>query len=547
MPPRWARRALGLLLLAHAAYAAAFVARTSFEVEGQRVFNLFDDAMVSMRYARNLVQGHGLVWNAGGERVEGFSNPLWVGLMALAHVAVPDRASTSLVIQVVSALLLVANLVIVVRLSGAVAADRPAPALAAAFFTAFYLPLNNWSLQGMEVALLTPWLGLALLLAVRGTTPGRLALLLGGLPLVRLDAALAAAVVLLGAVALDPRERRRRLGWGVLAIAGCLLLQTLARWAYYGELLPNTYALKVEGGAILPRLAHGLGVAWTFFARMGWVALLLPWVAWCSALDPRRRLPGAVFLAQLVYSVWVGGDAWDWWGGANRFLSPAMPAFFILTALAADDLRRLAPGPLRSAAAGLALLLLPGALVAFNDINAVARDVWLLRTPPLHVVDHAKMVRRARTLQAIAGPGATIAVTAAGTTPYHTDFTFVDLLGKSDRHVARQPMHDGFRRPTEASSPTGLLPPQTGVKFHPGHMKWDYAHSIGALRPDAILESWPDPAAMWPFVRHDFVQVRLGEFVWLLRIGSPHLDWRKIARLGGRPELASVPPRPRPG
>ncbi|MCM2256713.1 MAG: hypothetical protein NDJ94_13710, partial [Vicinamibacteria bacterium] len=173
MQPRWARRALGLLLCAHAVYAAAFVARTSFVVEDRRVFNLFDDAMVSMRYARNLVQGDGLVWNAGGERVEGFSNPLWVGLMALAHVAVPDRALTSLGIQGVAALLLLANLVIVVRLSGAVAADRPAPALAAAFLTAFYLPLNNWSLQGMEVALLTPGLGLALLLAARGTTPGR--------------------------------------------------------------------------------------------------------------------------------------------------------------------------------------------------------------------------------------------------------------------------------------------------------------------------------------------------------------------------------------
>lgn len=527
MQPRWARRALGLLLCAHAVYAAAFVARTSFQVEGQRVFNLFDDAMVSMRYARNLVQGDGLVWNAGGERVEGFSNPLWVGLMALAHGAVPDRALTSLVIQAVSALLLLANLVIVVRLSGATAADRPAPALAAAFLTAFYLPLNNWSLQGMEVALLTPWLGLALLLVLRGVAPGRMALLLGALPLVRLDAALAAAVVLLGAVVLEPRERARRLGYGVLALAACLLVQTLARWAYYGELLPNTYALKVEGGSILPRVTHGLAVAWTFFERMGFMALLLPWVAWRSARDPRRLLLGAVCLAQLAYSVWVGGDAWDWWGGANRFLSPAMPAFFILVALAADDLRLLAPQHLRTAAAGLTLLLLPCALFAFNDINAVARDVWLLRTPPLHVVDHAKMVRRARTLRDIAGRGATIAVTAAGTTPYHTDFTFVDLLGKSDRHVARQPMHD--------------------VKFHPGHMKWDYAHSIGALRPDAILESWPDQAAMWPFVRHDFVQVRLGEFVWLLRIGSPHLDWRKIARLSGRPELASPATGPGPG
>src|SRR5438128_259469 len=35
-----------------------------------------DDAFISMRYARNLSLGHGLVFNAG-ERVEGYTNFLW--------------------------------------------------------------------------------------------------------------------------------------------------------------------------------------------------------------------------------------------------------------------------------------------------------------------------------------------------------------------------------------------------------------------------------------------------------------------------------------
>jgi len=35
-----------------------------------------DDAFISFRYARNLVEGHGLVFNLG-ERVEGYTNLLW--------------------------------------------------------------------------------------------------------------------------------------------------------------------------------------------------------------------------------------------------------------------------------------------------------------------------------------------------------------------------------------------------------------------------------------------------------------------------------------
>ncbi|HJN75836.1 MAG TPA: hypothetical protein QGF58_18040 [Myxococcota bacterium] len=42
-----------------------------------------EDAGISIAYARNFVAGEGWVTYAGGERVEGFSNPLWTWLVAL--------------------------------------------------------------------------------------------------------------------------------------------------------------------------------------------------------------------------------------------------------------------------------------------------------------------------------------------------------------------------------------------------------------------------------------------------------------------------------
>jgi arabinofuranosyltransferase len=67
-------------------YAAAFIYRTSFVIDGQRFFSLFDDAMISMRYGRNLGQGYDLVWNPGSERVEGYTNLLWVLYMGAIHL-----------------------------------------------------------------------------------------------------------------------------------------------------------------------------------------------------------------------------------------------------------------------------------------------------------------------------------------------------------------------------------------------------------------------------------------------------------------------------
>ena len=46
-----------------------------------------DDAWISVRYAENLAAGHGPVWNPGGPRVEGYSNPALVALEALADLA----------------------------------------------------------------------------------------------------------------------------------------------------------------------------------------------------------------------------------------------------------------------------------------------------------------------------------------------------------------------------------------------------------------------------------------------------------------------------
>ena len=76
-----------LLAAAYAAWGLLYIWRTSFVLDGERVFVLWDDAMISLRYAQNLVAGHGLVWNAG-ERVQGISN-LGVTLAMAALHALP--------------------------------------------------------------------------------------------------------------------------------------------------------------------------------------------------------------------------------------------------------------------------------------------------------------------------------------------------------------------------------------------------------------------------------------------------------------------------
>ena len=506
--------AFAALLAGYLAYAWRFILLTTVVVDGVTYFTLFDDAMVSMRYARNLASGRGLVWNPGGERLEGFTNPLWTLFMAAVHFVGAPPHRICLYVQVAAMLALVATLVQVRRLARRLAPDAPAVSLAAALITAFYLPLNNWTLQGMEVGLLALLATTACVQALRwakGQTRGiALALTLALAVWVRMDA-LGVAVAILGFVAIAEPTRRPAAARGLAVVVASLVLQTALRAAYYGDLLPNTYALKMTGVPVAERFAHGVAVAARFLAQ-AW-PLALAGVAAVPALRRNRLalLPPCVFVIQLLYSIWVGGDAWEWWGGANRYVCVAMPAVFVTCVQGLHlVLSRLVGVARPRLAAGLVTVSAAVLLVPFNAVNRNARPIWMLRDRPLHVFENGKNIRRARLLADITLPTASAAVTSAGTVPYYADRQMIDLLGKNDRHVSRLPGR--------------------AIPFYPGHMKWDYGYSIGRLRPDVVIELWLSPEEAEPFLRADYRRVRMGEFLWWLRKDSPHVLWDRVAR-----------------
>src|SRR5215471_19274553 len=92
----------GLLLIVLAAiyvgWAVRFIAQSAVDTSGGRYFCLFDDAMVSLRYAWNLAHGNGLVWNPG-ERVEGTTNFLFTIYMTLGAFVL-DKSGAALFVQI---------------------------------------------------------------------------------------------------------------------------------------------------------------------------------------------------------------------------------------------------------------------------------------------------------------------------------------------------------------------------------------------------------------------------------------------------------------
>ncbi len=370
-----------------------------------------DDAMISLRYADRLLQGHGLTWTAG-ERVEGYSNLLWV--LATAGLG-------ALGLNLVVATRVLGLLGLAVLLTAVSVGERgpdPRRALSGGAFLAVSGGLCLWAVGGLAQTALAALGALTLLQIRRDPTPGRIAsvtALLAAITLLRADGVV--LVVALLAAALLHRRDVRVLATMALGPAAAWTAQLLVRLAYYDDWVPNTVRVKVSFTA-----ERGLrGLAWTGDAILDHgllvgAALVAAW--W---LGRRALVPLVVAGLWAAYVAWVGGDLFRGW----RLFLPALPMLAIVVADAAHRLGR----------RGWTLLAV--AVIAHGAWNLTRWDAyprgggpsWTLRTAPM-----ARLLK-----QAVGARDPLLAVDAAGALPYYTRFRAVDMLGLTDRYLAHNP------------------------------------------------------------------------------------------------------------
>ena len=135
-----------------------FIEKGSSIFDGRKIYSLFDDAMISLTYARNLAQGYGLVWNPGDSPVEGYSNPLWTLWMAFLHLGPWTGDTIGFVVSLSGLVILITNVWVVAKIAGDFLSKTKVSILGSACLIAFSYPLLFWTLRGMEVGLLCLWL-----------------------------------------------------------------------------------------------------------------------------------------------------------------------------------------------------------------------------------------------------------------------------------------------------------------------------------------------------------------------------------------------------
>ncbi|HRX87491.1 MAG TPA: hypothetical protein P5572_20895, partial [Phycisphaerae bacterium] len=289
-----------------------------------------DDAGISFTFARNLADGHGLIFNPGEPPVEGYSNPLWVALLAGARLAHLDIILTAKVLGLACGVL---GLLVLWR---AVRALHPVAWLA--------LPLAGlnaaavvWTNSGLENALHALLLiaTVVLLPAAEQRSRARVALIIV-LCMLTVSRPEGLMFALAAATYLAVRAwRRHQRWWPALGVAVLPLLvfagMVIFRLTYFGDPLPNTFYAKASSSNPL-RLLNPNSGGWAYVAEAvsgcGWTLGLLPILIALAAAGRGTVVSsaGVVVAAQLFFVVTVGGD----WMKEFRFIAPIVPAVSLL-------------------------------------------------------------------------------------------------------------------------------------------------------------------------------------------------------------------------
>ncbi|HEY3175319.1 MAG TPA: hypothetical protein VGK94_06100 [Candidatus Polarisedimenticolia bacterium] len=398
-----------------------------------------DDAFISFRYARNLVEGQGLVWNPG-ERVEGYTNFLWTIILSVPFVLGLDPVHFCFAVGPVLAAV---TLLLVSRISFALLPSWPL-SLLAVLLVGTNPSFAAWATGGLETQLLTCvqtaalWL---LIVSLRRDEPrigacALLSVLAAAALMIRLDSVVAIGVVMLAAAADVLRRSGSRRRAGMLLAALCapaaLLLGGWFIWktAYYGGVLPNTYYAKRGGAAFWPA---GLTYLRAYFQSYLLAPFLILTGFACRRLMKQWPLAAvtlpAMLCAHYLYVACVGGDFMEF-----RMLVPALPVLYLLIVWATF-------GWVRRPAfrAALIVLLLAGA-VHHARLFAYTHGIETVSGLESHLYHPAgDWVGVGRALgRALPGsPDVSIAVTAAGAIPYYSRLPSIDMLGLNDPWVAR--------------------------------------------------------------------------------------------------------------
>lgn len=399
-----------------------------------------DDAFISYRYIKNFINGHGLVFNPG-ERVEGYTNFLWIILLSIFVKFGSDIIVVSKILGIASgciALFLLYRISILILQRGK-KSTKPAKGWFFALFPSLLLASNTafayWSISGLETAFFV----MAVLLSVYFYfTKGKLMIISCALSsLIRPEGVLVFGILILHKFFFSPAKGGGSFGKKdnfknclsyISGFALLLLPFAVFKILYYGDILPNPFYAKT--GFSLEYLKTGMAYFWLFLKHYGlWGALYLIPIAFYKDLEDKGKLVLFLVYIYTLYIIIIGGDVLK----AHRFFLPLLPFLYLLFSFALIRLYlMLKKGSIKQ---GIPVVV----VIAFCILTFFLPRNWIMNVREAEIGLYIKMSKYAERLRQSFGTDFTLAMSTIGAISYLTEAKVIDMLGLTDPYIAKHP------------------------------------------------------------------------------------------------------------
>jgi arabinofuranosyltransferase len=517
-----------------------------------------EDAFIDFRVIGNLLAGNGPVFNVG-ERVEVYSDPLWVALLTITHEMVPFVS-----LEWLSVVLGLAG-----TATGVVLGGRAMQRLGSSDHDGVIIPIGmllfsvvagvwEFATSGLEMGMAFGWIGLSFWLLVRIETRRKsaasCAIVMGLGPLIRPEFLLISVVFLVGlaCVVASPGWQgattvRRRWVFPYLAAIALPVIYELWRMAYFAMFVSNSELAKSGGGSDLPQ---GLTYFWNFTSTyVLWVPFILALLVvvpttrrwWSSGAHSRTVVlmtPVVAGLCDALYVVHVGGDYME-----ARLLLPAYLCGCLAVFVDTTQLRTMMVIPVLGLV-GWSVMCLgalrPSAETSWVNNMHDERANWIYDTGQRHPIDVSGYGR-------LLALGAGLRTVTDSTPPGHQSMVVLSNPGEAfidNRGVGPDPVV--LAKQIQSFIASNRTPAQSDLKFR---VAVDI-ENIGALGyvagPDVYVYDALSLAN--PIGSHTTVAVRgipgheklVGPAWMLARFGMPGDTYAKLPIFGVGPETAAA-------
>lgn len=395
----------------------------------------WDDSYIFYRYAANFVSGHGLVFNPG-EYIEGYTSFLWVLLLSLFGKTGVDIPLLGKLLCILFGFGSVLMTYLICREFDKSLFFFP---LVAVLLLTFRIDFGVHFQSGMETSLYTFTLSFAFYLYQR-RHQNTYALLTAGavaslLPLIHPEGILfGVGIVLAEFINTGYRNLKscvKTMSVFFLPVVCVLLLHLLWRHSYYGDWLPNTYYAKANEPQLILYI-RGAYHLMKFFIYGGGLVYYIPVLFFikCTIRQHDARSLLAVVLLYLLFNIYSSGD----WFPYSRLMMPVLPLVILAVAYGLVKTLSLLNANNLVRATVIAVFLLAGYQTGIRSTMEPSIEVFSHRD---QVNQWIKLGQHFKTMKEDF-PNLSIASYPVGAIGYYSGARIIDMLGLTDRHIAKK-------------------------------------------------------------------------------------------------------------